>query len=100
MIASALVPTLREAVLVVAIEDVDVRREVELLAAELAHPQHAEAARSGGGAAFGRAMKQAEPRVVEAHRGLERLGRETRQLARHLGVVCPAGAISLSYPQP
>ena len=75
---------LRAAVLVVQVEDVRIGGEVQLFAAQLAHPDHAETRRPARAAPRWGAVQSAEAAVVEPHRRLERAGGQAREVAGHL----------------
>ncbi len=76
------VGSLRPAVLVVDVDHVGVGREVQLLPAELAHAEHAEARGPPGAAPGRRSVDRAEAPVVEADGGLERPGGKPREIER------------------
>src|SRR5207248_11569038 len=85
---------LRAAVGVVDVENVDIAREVQFAAAELPHSEHAEPARTRGGAAVRRAVLLAQFRVMERDRRLQRGLGETGKLGHRFRQGRAAGQIA------
>ena len=86
------------AVALVDVDEVHVRREVELAGPELPHRQGAEArARLAAAEVRRRAVPRPQAPVVEADRGVEARGRERGELPRHL---LHAGAPQVPEPDP